>query len=239
MELDEKFDYSKIYYKMVGFNKSGYKYKIGLNRDPHPVNITKTCTKGGLHFTSKIPSLRQSDYGYEVALLQVPEGVRVYKHTNHHYKAQEIEIIEIYKYADFIDKFRVEIKEAGLMTDDISEGLKFIDSGKTYKDVFPEKEFIFPFVKSPTQEECRLAMHSLIDHFLFIPQEMRTRDMWNVFVEHDNAAILHMPFEWVTKEIIDKIVTGPYFGLNSPSTREAIKILQEKMEKNIDEQCMI
>jgi len=79
----EKFDYSKTYYKVTKKNEihNGYRYKDGLNILKQKFNddSTASCVPGGFYFTDYENLPKFFDYGTWIREITIPEDARVVK----------------------------------------------------------------------------------------------------------------------------------------------------------------
>lgn len=98
------FDYSRTYYKCVGRNHGGFKYHVGLIEDPLPFNPTGGCGPGGLYFTDEFNLFSYIYFGFQVAIIRVPQGTPVYLVPGNFqtkWKAPRLEILEIIELCEF------------------------------------------------------------------------------------------------------------------------------------------
>lgn len=104
------FDYSATYYKCVGQNCNNFKYHVGLNEDPLPWNPQGSCQPGGLYFTDIAGLHGFLNFGFQVAVIRVPDGTPVYcesmisfasYHVTRKWKAPRLEVLEIIELCEF------------------------------------------------------------------------------------------------------------------------------------------
>ncbi len=57
---------------------NGLKYHLGENIDPIPFNPTRSCSAGGLYFSSRKNIFQYIFYGNNIAELTIPNDARVY-----------------------------------------------------------------------------------------------------------------------------------------------------------------
>jgi hypothetical protein len=91
------FDYTAMYYKIIGRNHGDMQYSVGHINDPQTFNPTGACQPGGIYFTDlhHIHTYWPM-FGTGVALLRVPHGTPVYQDPGkQQWKAPCIEILEI------------------------------------------------------------------------------------------------------------------------------------------------
>lgn len=77
-QIDEQFDYSAKYFKVVGKNRNKFKYRVGLNIDPLSFNPSGSCTHGGLYFTTFLHLHDYLQCGNTIAIIQIPAETPVY-----------------------------------------------------------------------------------------------------------------------------------------------------------------
>lgn len=100
--LNNEFDYSKTYYKVLrkDMTHRGFKYEMGLNVDTNEFNDNpeQKCVKGGLYFVNDCNIINFMNLGSYLAEIIIPEDAKVIS-LNNKYRADKIiikSIIELY-----------------------------------------------------------------------------------------------------------------------------------------------
>jgi hypothetical protein len=112
-KVDEKFDYSKTYYKVMNLTMMNYdfQYKLGLNILIEKFNPHGNCTNGGFYFCDLEYVCRWMSL-YEYGLIceaHIPSSASVVNFSNK-YKTNKIIIDKPLSYNAFITKHKLEFK---------------------------------------------------------------------------------------------------------------------------------
>ena len=188
------------YYKNTKFYKflnDDLEYKLGLNIDNIPFDLTNGCLNGGFHFYEESKChLYFDNYCEKRVLIEIPDDARVYVEKDE-FISDRIIVKEIIVFSDIDDNFWID------MAFENSSILQYVKDPlttnflKACKIAIQRNGLALRYVKEQTLELCILAVQRNGNALQYV--NVQTEDICKLAVKNDGNALYYVKDQ--TKDI--------------------------------------